>query len=85
MFIGRTDAEPEAPVFWPPDTKSWLIGKVTDAGKDWQQRRGTVESKMFRKHHGLNGHELNEFQGMLEDRRVSHASVHGVCKESDMT
>ena len=45
------------------------------------KRRRVVESEMFRKHHGLNGHELDEFQGILEDR----ASVHGVHKESDMT
>ena len=45
------------------------------------KRRRVVESEMFRKHHGLNGHELDEFQGILEDR----ATVHGVHKESDMT
>ena len=37
MFIGRTDAEAEAPILWPPDGKSWLIGKESDAGKDWGQ------------------------------------------------
>ena len=38
IFIGRTDAEDEAPVFWPPDVKNWLIGKDPDAGKDWKQK-----------------------------------------------
>jgi hypothetical protein len=36
IFIGRTDAETEAPILWPPDVKSWLIGKDPDAGKDWR-------------------------------------------------
>ena len=36
IFVGRTDAEAEAPIFWPPDVKSWLTGKDPDAGKDWR-------------------------------------------------
>ena len=44
MFIGRADAEAEAPIFWPPDAKSWLIGKDPDAGKHWEQEeKGTAE------------------------------------------
>jgi len=44
MFIGRTDAKAEAPVFWPPDAKNWLIGKEPDAGKDWrQEEKGMTE------------------------------------------
>ena len=39
MFIGRTDAEAEMPILWPPDVKNWLIGKEPDAGKDWGRRR----------------------------------------------
>ena len=39
VFLGRTDAEAETPIFWPPDVKNWLIGKDTDAGKDWRRRR----------------------------------------------
>jgi len=47
IFIGRTDAE--APVFWPPDVKSWLIGKDCDAGKDWKQKeKGMTEDEMAR-------------------------------------
>ena len=47
LFIGRTDAEAEVPVLWPPDGKSWLIGKNPDAGKDWgQQEKGTAEDEM---------------------------------------
>ena len=47
MFIGRTDAEAEAPIFWPPNAKNWLIGKDPDAGKDWrQEEKGTTEDEM---------------------------------------
>ena len=47
VFIGRTDAEAETPVLWPPDAKSWLIGKDPDAGKDWgQEEKGTMEDEM---------------------------------------
>ena len=54
MFIGRTDAEAETPVFWPPDAKSWLIGKDSDAGKDWEQEeKGTTEDEMAGWHHWL--------------------------------
>ena len=44
IFIGRTDAEAETPILWPPDVKSWLIGKDPDAGKDWRQEKGTTEA-----------------------------------------
>ena len=57
VFIGRTDAEAETPVPWPPDAKSWLTGKDPDAGKDWgQEEKGTTEDEMVGWHHGLNGH-----------------------------
>ena len=47
IFIGRTDAEAETPVLWPPDVKNWLIGEVPDAGKDWrQEEKGTTENEM---------------------------------------
>ena len=59
IFIGRTDAEAEALVLWPPDVKNWLIGKDPDAGKDWrQEEKGTTENEMVRWHHRLNGHEF---------------------------
>ena len=46
IFIGRTDVEPETPIFWPSDAKSWLIGKDPDAGKDWgQEEMGTTEMR----------------------------------------
>ena len=59
IFIGRTDAEAETPIFWPPDVKNWLIGKDPDAGKDWrQEQKGTTEDEMVGWHHQLNGHEF---------------------------
>ena len=51
IFIGRTDAEAEAPILWPPDVKIWLIRKDLDAGKDWrQEKKGTTEDKMVGSH-----------------------------------
>ena len=61
IFIGRTDAEAEAPVLWPPDVKNWLLGKGPDAGKDWrQEEKGTTEDEMFGWHHWLNGHDFEQ-------------------------
>ena len=58
VFIGRTDAKAEAPVLWPPDAKSCLIGKDPDAGRDWgQEEKGTTEDEMAGGHHGLDGPE----------------------------
>ena len=49
VFIGRTDAEAEAPMLWPPDAKSWFIEKDPDASKDWRQKeKGIAEDEMFR-------------------------------------
>ena len=57
IFIGRTEVE--APIFWPPDTKNWLIGKDPDAGKDWgHMEKGTTEDEMVGWHHWLKGHEF---------------------------
>ena len=57
VFIGRTDAEAETPVLWPPDAKSWLIGKDPDAGRELgQKEKGTTENEMVEWHHRLDGH-----------------------------
>ena len=57
VFAGRTDTEAETPILWPPDAKSWLIGKDPDAGKDWgQEEKGTTEDEMVGWHHQLSGH-----------------------------
>ena len=61
IFIGRTYAEAEAPILWPPDTKSHLIGKDPDAGKDWgQEEKVTTEDEMVGWHHLLNGYEFEQ-------------------------
>ena len=56
VFIGRTDVEAGTPTVWPPDAKSWLIGKDPDARKDWGQEKGTTEDKIVGWHHWHNGH-----------------------------
>ena len=64
LFIGRTDAEVEAPVLWPPDAKSRLTGKDPDAGKDWrQEEKAVTENEIVGWHHWLNGHEFEQALG----------------------
>ena len=59
VFIGRTDAEAETPMLWPPHAKSWVIGKDPDAGRDWgQEEKGATEDVMVGWHHRLDGHEF---------------------------
>ena len=59
VFIGRTDAEAEAPILWPPDAKNWLIWKDPDAGKNWRhEEKGTTEDDVVGWHHQLNAHEF---------------------------
>ena len=59
IFIGRTDAEAEAPIFWPPDAKSLVTVKDPDAGKDWrQEEKGTTDDDMVGWHYQLDGHEF---------------------------
>ena len=58
-FFGRNDAKAETPVIWAPHAKGLLIGKDSDAGRDWgQEEKGMTEDEMARWHHGLNGHEF---------------------------
>ena len=65
VFVGRTDAEAETPILWPPDVKNWLICKDPDAGKDWrQEEKGTTEDEMFGWHHWLRGHEFEQALGV---------------------
>ena len=86
IFIGRTEAEAEAPILWPPVAKNWLIGKYPDAGKDWrQEEKGMTEDEVVGWHHQLDRHEFEQAPG-VGDRQVSLASCspwgH---KESDTT
>ena len=65
IFSGKTDAKAETPILWPPDAKNWLIGKDSDAGKDWKQvEKGTTEDKMAGWHHRLDGHEFEQALGV---------------------
>ena len=64
IFIGRIDAKAEAPILWPSDAKKWLIGKDSDARKDWKrEEKGTTEDEMVGWHHQLNGHEFEQALG----------------------
>ena len=84
IFIGRTDVEAEGPIIWPPESKSWLIGKDSDAGKDWRQEEtGMTEDKVGGWHHWLNGHEFEQASGDSEGQGILvHCSPCGH-KESD--
>ena len=75
IFIGRIDAK--ALIFWPPDAKSWLIGKDPNAGKDWGQERGATKDEMVGWHHRLNGHGFEQTLGNSKGHRAWHAAVYG--------
>ena len=65
IFIGRTDAEAEPPILWPPEAKNWLTGKDLDSGKDWrQEEKGITEDEMVGWHHQLNGYEFEQTLGV---------------------
>ena len=86
IFIGRTDAEVETPILWPPDVKTWLIGKDPDAGKDWrQEEKGTAEDEMVGWHHRLNGHEFEQAWGVGDGQGGLACCSPWDHKESDMT
>ena len=81
IFIRRTDAEAEAeaPILRPPNTKSWLIGQDPDAVKDWMQKeKRAAEDEMVGGHHWLSGMNLSKLQETVEDRGAWCATVHGV-------
>ena len=70
IFIGRTDAEAETPILWPPDLKSRHIGKDTDAGKDWRQEEKRVtEDEIVGWHHWLNRHEFDKLWEIVRDSK----------------
>ena len=65
IFIGRTGAEGETPILWPPDVKNWLIGKDPDAGEDWrQEEKGMTEDEKVVWHHRLDGYEFEQALGV---------------------
>ena len=86
IFIGRTDAEAEAPILWPPDAKSQLTGKDSNAGKDWgQEKKGMIEDEMVGWHHLLNGSEFKQTPGDSEGQGSRACSSPWGCKELDTT
>ena len=86
VFFGRNDAKAETPILWPPHAKSWLIGKDSDAGKDWgQEEKGTTEDEMAGWHHQLNGHEFEWTLGVGDGQGGLVFCDSWGLKESDTT
>ena len=86
VFIGRTDADSETPVLWPPHAKSCLIGKDPDAGRDWgQEEKGTTEDEMVGWYHRLNGHGFGWTPGVGAGQRGMVCCSSWGHKESDMS
>ena len=86
MFLGRTDAEAETPILWPPDAKSWLIGKDSDAGRDWgQEEKGMTEDEMAGWHHQLYAHEFGWTPGVGDGQGGLACCDSWGRKESDTT
>ena len=85
VFFGRTDGKAETSILWPPHAKSWLIGKDSDAGRDWgPEEKGTTEDEMAGWHHWLDRHEFGWIPGV--DGRGGLACCNSwALKESDMT
>ena len=86
IFIGKTEAEAEAPILWSPDAQRWLIRKDPDAGKDWrQEEKGTTEDDTARWHHWLNGYEFEQVPEVGDGQgSLAHCSPWGL-KKSDTT
>ena len=86
ILIGRTDAEAETPILWPPDAKNWLIGKDPDIGKDWrQEEKRTTEDEMVGLHHWFDGHEFEQASGIGDGQGSLACCSPWGCKESDTT
>ena len=86
VFTGRTDAEAETPILWPPDGKNWLTGRDPDAGKDWRHEdQGMTEDEMVEWHHQLNGHEFEQALGIGNGQGSLACCSLWSHKESDTT
>ena len=85
-FFGRNDVKAETPVLWPPHAKSWLIGKDSDAGRDWgKEEKGTTEDEMAGWHHGLDGRESEWTPGVGDGQGGLTCCDSWGHKELDMT
>ena len=86
IFIGRTDVEAETPILWPPDAKTWFLGKDPDAGKDWrQEEEGTTEDEIVGWHHQLEGHGFEQTPGVGDGQGRLVCCSPWTHKESDTT
>ena len=89
-LIQRTDAEAEAPILWPPDAKSWCIGKDPYSGKDWgQEEQGATKGEMVEWHHQLNGHDFEQTpgdsEGMLQSMGLQRLRHNWVTEQTTIT
>ena len=86
VFFGKNDAKAETPVLWPPHAKSWLIGKDSDAGRDWgQEEKGMTEDEIAGWHHWLDAREFEWTPGVGDGQGGLVCCSSWGCKESDMT
>ena len=81
VFFGRTDAKAKTPILWPPHVKSWLIGKDSDAGRDWgHYEKGMTEDEIAGWHHRLDGQEFGWTPGVGDGQGGLAAAIYGVVK-----
>ena len=81
LFIGRTDAEAETPILWPPDVRSWLTGKDPDTRKDWRQKeKGHQRMRWLDSITDSTDMNLNKLWETVKNREAWRATVHGIAK-----